>query len=135
MRRALVLVALASFGCGQTTSGDDGGNDGQSSDVQAFDQITTGCVNGSQQSYPYDASACVPQLETSYSCSGSICSWSAIIPCATASDAGTDAGDGGVDCMAICNAVKPQNVQPPGFCQPGGTNDAGTTIICGGCGV
>jgi hypothetical protein len=138
----LVGVAIGSFGCGQTSSGDDGGtdakgSDGQSSDVQAFDQITTGCVNGSQQSYPYDASACTPQLETSYSCSGSICSWTAIVPCTTPSDAGADAdaGDGGIDCMTICNAVKPQGQQPPGFCQPGATNDAGTTIICGGCGV
>jgi hypothetical protein len=143
MRRALFLVAIASLGCGQTASGDDGGadakggSDGQSSDVQGLDQISTGCVNGSQQSYPYDASACEPQLDTSYSCSGSICSWSLIIPCAAQSDAGADGGDGGLDCQTLCNAVQPSGPHSPpsGFCQNGSTNDAGTTIICGGCGI
>jgi hypothetical protein len=139
LRFFLCCAALAAFGCGQTTSGDDGGpdakgNDGQISDVQGLDQITTGCVNGSSQNYSYDAGACTPQLESSYSCSGSICSWNVIIPCT--SDAGTDGGDGGIDCQSICNAVQPTDPHStPGFCQPGSKNDAGMSIICGGCGI
>jgi hypothetical protein len=132
-RFLLVAVALASFGCGQTTTGDDGGADA-ANDVQAFDQITTGCVNGSSQNYPYDASACAPQLESAYSCSGSICSWTVITPCT--SDAGGDGGDAGVDCQTICNAVQPMGPHSsPGFCQPESSGEAGTSIICGGCGI
>ena len=147
MRRARVVVmaAFASFGCGGQTSDGDGGADAKSKDapsdvLQSFDVITSGCVNGSSQSYPVDASACTAQLSSSFSCSGSICSWSVVVPCSAPSDAGADAdagaSDGGVDCDAICNDVQPSGPHsaPTGFCQST-TNDAGTTISCGGCGV
>lgn len=130
----LLGIAIGSFGCGQSGSGNDAGPDGEGLDV-----ITSGCFNGSSQSYPFDASACEPQLQSSYSCNGSICSWSVIIPCTAPSDAGADAdadADAGVlDCNAICKSIQPPGPHPsPGFCQPF-TDDAGTTISCGGCGI
>jgi hypothetical protein len=140
MRKLLIVAAIASFGCGQTTSGNDGGpdgseNDGQTFDVQWPDQITSGCSNGTSNGYVVDASACVPQLSTSFACNGSVCTWTILIPCA--SDAGADGGDGGgVDCQTICNDVQPPEPHSPpnGFCQPF-TSDAGMKISCGGCGV
>lgn len=123
----LSCVALASLGCGQTTSGNDAGPDGESLDV-----ITSGCTNGTVQSYPVDASACSPQLESTYTCGGSICNWNVIIPCDA--DAGGD--DAGVNCLTVCAAVQPTGPHsPPGFCQPPVTTDAGTRVNCGGCGV
>ena len=131
MRRLLFVVALAAVGCGQTTSGDDGGPD-----VQTFDQISTGCTNGTVQDYSYDASVCEPQLESTYSCGGSSCNWWVIIPCTAPSDAGDAGDDAAVGCLSICAAVQPPGPHsPPGFCQPAVKTDAGISYTCGGCGV
>ena len=133
MRRLFVLAAIASLGCGQTTSGNDAGQDGQS-----FDVITSGCSNGHSDSVAYDASACVPQLESTFSCNGSVCSWNVIVPCAPATGDAGDAGDGGdagFDCQKACNDAKPAGKPDVNFCQPGSTTDAGTVFSCGGCGV
>jgi len=131
LRRIFLLVAIGSFGCGQTTSGNDAGPDGQVPDVDVG-----GCFNGHSNDVPYDASACVPQLKSTFSCNGSICSWNVILPCTPASDAGDAGDDAGFDCQKACNDAKPSGVQGvSGFCQPGYTNDAGTVFTCGGCGV
>ena len=138
MTKILVLAALASFGCGQTTSGNDAGPDGQVPDGQVPDVDIGGCFNGHSNDVPYDASACVPQLKSTFSCNGSVCSWNVIVPCTPASDAGDagDAGDdAGFDCQKACNDAKPAGQQDVGFCQPGSTSDAGTVFSCGGCGV
>ena len=129
-QKIFLLLVIGSLGCGQTTSNGDAGPDGESLDV-----ITSGCFNGHSDSVAYDASACVPQLESTFSCNGSICSWNVIIPCAD-NDAG-DAGDAGVDCNTICKDVQPSAPHfVSGFCQKPITNDAGVTgITCGGCGV
>lgn len=136
VRFFLLCMAFGSFGCGQTTSGNDAGADGESLDVMTLDVITSGCSNGHSDDVAYDASACVSQLKSTFSCNGSICSWNVIIPCASADagDAG-DGGDAGFDCQKACNDAKPTGKPDVNFCEPGGASDAGTVFSCGGCGV
>jgi len=83
-------------------------------------------------SYPVKATLCEPQLASTTSCTGQVCSWTAEIPC-EGDAGGFDAGD----CMAACTMVAPQGAGPAGFCQVFPATDGGTSLMitCGGCGV
>jgi len=133
MMRTLALSTLAAcaLACGGTTDGSDAGPDG-SSDGTVADDPTTGCGQFTSQEFPVDASACVPQLTSTTSCQGAVCSWRVEVPCF--GDAGPDDASPFVACQKWCTDVAPPNAPNGSFCQPS-TTDAGTFAICGGCGI
>ena len=106
------------------------GCNGQTNADAGPDGVTSGCTNGQSQTFAVDASACVAQLASTYSCNGAVCSWNVTIPCST-NDAGTDAA---FDCNPACAAVDPTS-NPAGFCQANTEDGGAISIRCGGCGI
>ena len=124
-------------GSGSGSGGSSGsGSSGASGSGSSSGMACGGCCNPQSATLTVDPTKCEPQLSGTYSCDGgkTVCSWTVEIPCA--GDAGIlDAGaDGGLACVAWCNAAKPQGVPDSVSCAslPLDGGD-GVTAYCGAC--
>lgn len=106
--------------------------------------VTTGCGSMMTTSSKVDDSVCKPQLASTTTCGGSVCTFSVELPCPV-DDGGMmedDAGDADASaaeppCVAFCNALRPAGFAQGGtFCQAIQQDGSPKVVYqCGGCGV
>lgn len=96
-----------------------------------------GCGTILTQTYPVDAAACEPQVESTQSCNGGVCSLTVVIPCEPDGGIGDAGAETGSDpwCAAVCGPVVPQGAPPSDFCSPQRVDGGALVVDCGGCGI